>query len=184
MKDNQPTLAARIVSEPWMEKRPNAVEQNRGHGRIEKRTVRVLPVPEDAPLAGFPSARQMIMITRERTTLQGTSLGALEVAFAITDLSRQQASPRDLAQMVRGHWCIENGLHWVRDVTYGEDHSRVRTGSGPRVMASLRNLAISIHRLDGEKNMRHATRACCQNSRRAFALLAGRTTPKPQLACA
>lgn len=184
MKDNQPALAARIVSEPWMETRANAVEKNRGHGRIERRALRVRPVPADDRLAGFPSACQMIMITRERATLQGKPLGELEVAFAITSLSRQEASPRDLARLLRGHWRIENGLHYVRDVTYGEDQSRVRTGSGPRVMASLRNLAISIHRLHGEANIRHATRACCQNSHRAFARLCGHKAPQRQLACA
>jgi hypothetical protein len=117
----------------------------------------------------------MIMITRERCTLQGTAIGEPDLVFAITDLSRQQASPRDLAAMVRGHWCIENGLHYVRDVTYGEDDSRIRARSGPRVMASLRNLAIALHHLAGERNIASAARRCCQDSRRAFARLCGRT---------
>ena len=126
----------------------------------------------------------MMMVIRERSTLAGEAIGEPDVAFAISSLSRQQAKPRDLARMLRGHWCIENTLHYVRDVTYGEDGSRIRTGSGPRVMACLRNIAIGIHRLNGETNMRHATRACCQNSRRGFSLLCGRKPAPRQVASA
>lgn len=143
----------------------------------------MLPVPVESPVPGFPSARQMMAITRERFTLQRVPIGETEIAFAITSLTRQQARPRDLARMLRGHWRIENGLHYVRDVTYAEDHSRIRTGSGPRVMASLRNIAITIHRLHGEKNIASAIRRSCQNSRRAFALLCGKAR-RPQLDCA
>lgn len=184
MKDNQPSLAERIVDEPWMERRADTVEKDRAHGRIEKRSLRVRLVPADASLRGFPSARQMIMVIRERSTLQGEALGRPEIAFAITSLPRQEATPRELARMLRQHWHIENRLHYVRDVTYSEDLSRVRTGSGPRVMASLRNLAISIHRLRGETNIAHATRACCQNSARAFARICGSTPRSQQRACA
>lgn len=184
MKDNQPTLGERLIEYPWVDRRADHVENDRGHGRIEKRSLRVFQVPADAPLPGFPSARQMMMVIRKRSTLDGKAIGKADVVFAITSLSRQEAKPRDLARMLRGHWCIENGLHYVRDVTYGEDGSRVRTGSGPRVMASLRNIAIGIHRLNGETNMRHATRSCCQNSRRGFALLCGSKARKQKVACA
>ena len=144
-------------------------------GWIEKRSLRVRAVPADAPLPGFPSAKQMIMVVRERSTLKGQALGKPEIAFAITSLPRRKASPKKLARMLRGHWHIENRLHYVRDVTYREDLSRVRTGSGPRVMASLRNIAISVHRLRGETNIAHATRACCQKADRAFERLCGGT---------
>jgi hypothetical protein len=63
-----------------------------------------------------------------------------------------------MAAWVRGHWHIENKLHWVRDVTYQEDNSLVRTGNAPRVMASLRSLAISLLRLDGHSNIAAANR--------------------------
>lgn len=173
MKDNQPSVAERIVDQRWWSRRADHVEKDRGHGRTEKRSLRVCTVPADAPLPGFPSARQMITITRERFTLNGVLLGQPDVAFAITNLSRQEAGPRDLARMLRGHWCIENSLHYVRDVTYGEDGSRIRTGAGPRIMASFRNVAIAIHRLHGETNIASATRKCCRASRRAFARLCG-----------
>ena len=184
MKDNQPKLGERLIEYPWSDARADDVEHDRGHGRIEKRSLSVFQVPEDAPLPGFPSARQVMMVIRERSTLDGKSLGDADVAFAITSLSRQEAKPRDLARMLRGHWSIENCLHYVRDVTYGEDGSHVRTGSGPRVMASLRNIAIAIHRLNGQTNMRHATRSCCQNSRRGFTLLCGRKARERKVDCA
>ena len=67
--------------------------------------------------------------------------------------------PAHIGALVRGHWAIENGLHWRRDALYREDHSQVRKGNAPRVMASLRNIAISTLRLQGETNPAKATRA-------------------------
>ena len=64
--------------------------------------------------------------------------------YAVTSLALGTASPAQLAGWLRGHWRIENRLHWVRDVTFGDDASTVRTGSLPRVMASLRNLATAL----------------------------------------
>jgi hypothetical protein len=182
VKDNQPSLAHRIVVEPWLNCRASTVQQDRGHGRIEKRSLRVRAVAADNPLPGFPSAKQMFMIIRERSKLNGEPLGDPEIVYGITNGTRQELKARALSDAVRGHWAIENRLHYVRDVTYREDHSRVRTGAGPRVMASLRNIAIGIHRLYGEKNIAHATRACSQNSRRAFARLCGRKVKQDQAA--
>jgi hypothetical protein len=68
--------------------------------------------------------------------------------YAITDLRVHQAKPAQLATAIRGHWSIENKLHWVRDVTY-EDCSQIRTGIGPQVKAALRNAAINVLRLAG-----------------------------------
>jgi hypothetical protein len=70
-----------------------------------------------------------------------------EVVYLITSLSPEQASPERLLALNRGHWEIENRLHFVRDVTFGEDLSQIRKGAGPRMMATLRNLAISLLRL-------------------------------------
>ena len=72
--------------------------------------------------------------------------------------SVRDADPATLAAWVRGHWEIENRLHWVRDVTYQEDKSLVRTGNAPRVIASLRSLAISLLRLGGQANIAAANR--------------------------
>jgi Transposase DDE domain len=80
------------------------------------------------------------------------------IVYAITSLAHAQASPARLADLLRGHWSIENGLHWVREVTFAEDHSQLRTGSGPQVMASLRNLAIGTLCRVGPVNLAAALR--------------------------
>jgi predicted transposase YbfD/YdcC len=89
--------------------------------------------------------------------------------------SDRSADSATLASWVRGHWHIENKLHWVRspgvDVTYQEDKSRVRIGNAPRVMASLRNLAISILRLDGHANIAAANRHHARDPQRTLKLL-------------
>lgn len=72
-----------------------------------------------------------------------------ETVYGVTSLRPTQASPARLLALVRAHWTIENRLHWVRDVTFDEDRSQVRRGAGPQVMATLRNLAISLLRLAG-----------------------------------
>jgi predicted transposase YbfD/YdcC len=84
----------------------------------------------------------------ERTTREVKSgKTRQEVVYLITSLTAEQAGPDRLLALNRGHWEIENRLHWVRDVTFAEDHSQIRSGSGPQMMATLRNLAISLVRL-------------------------------------
>ena len=100
----------------------------------------------------FPLGARAIQIVRRR--LSGKKKWSRETAYAVTSLTAVQASPAELAAIIRGHWLIEDRLHWVRDLDYDEDRSQVRTASGPRVMASLRNLAITVLRLTG-----HAPRA-------------------------
>ena len=94
-----------------------------------------------------------------------------ETVYAITDLAPHQASPAELAAWIRGHWQIENALHWVRDVTFAEDLSQVRTGHAPQVMASLRNLVISLHRLAGATNIAKALRHHARDALRPLQLL-------------
>jgi hypothetical protein len=77
--------------------------------------------------------------------------------YAVTSLTAAQASPARLADWIRGHWGIE-ALHHIRDVTFAEDASQVRTGTAPRAMASLRNLAIGILRARGARNIAAALR--------------------------
>ena len=71
----------------------------------------------------------------------------------------------------RGHWGIENRVHWVRDVTFDEDRSQVRTGSAPQIMAALRNLTISVIRLAGETNIAAALRRHAVHPSRPLALI-------------
>jgi predicted transposase YbfD/YdcC len=80
------------------------------------------------------------------------------VVYVITSLPFQQARPTRLADLIRGHWMIENGLHWVRGVTFAEDASQLPTGTAPQVMAALRNLAIGVLSRAGPVNLAAALR--------------------------
>ncbi len=95
----------------------------------------------------------------------------------ITSLPAQKASPAQLNAWTRGHWTIENRRHWTRDVTFAEDGSQVRTGNAPRLMASLRNLAISLYRMAKTTNIAKATRHTARNAHRALKLARIRPSP-------
>lgn len=82
----------------------------------------------------------------------------VEVEYAVTSVPHGRADAHELLRWWRGHWGIENGLHWVRDVTFGEDQSRIRTGHAPEIFAALRNAAISVLRLQGVTNVAAALR--------------------------
>jgi predicted transposase YbfD/YdcC len=103
----------------------------------------------------WPSVEQVFRLTRERRLKKGTET---EVIFGITSLPRERAGAKDLLGLVREHWGIENGLHYVRDVTLGEDASRIRKGSAPQVMAALRNIVVFLFERFKHKNAATATR--------------------------
>ena len=103
----------------------------------------------------WPHLGQAFRIDRHVTDLDGGNPRD-EVAFGITDLTPEQADAATIGGLVRGHWGIETRLHWVRDVVYDEDRSQVRTKNGPRVMATLRNTAISLLRHVGVPNIQRA----------------------------
>jgi hypothetical protein len=105
----------------------------------------------------FPHAAQAIQIVRRRRPLNSKKWSS-ETVYAITSLTAIQAQPAGLAAIIRGHWLIEDRLHWIRDMDWDEDRSQVRTANGRRVMASLRNLAITILRLTGETSIAAALR--------------------------
>ena len=112
---------------------------DKAHGRLEKRTLRTTTVLTLAQK--WKGMKQGLEITRERT-IKGVT--TVEVVYGITSLSEQEADATRLLELTRGHWGIENGLHYVRDVTMGEDASRVRSGNAPQVMAAMRNLVIFV----------------------------------------
>jgi hypothetical protein len=143
------------------------VTVDRGHGRVERRTVRVAPAPKRVR---FPHAEQVLVADRHVSGLAGGS-GSTEVAYGVTSLNCQRADAARLGGLLRGQWSIENRLHWVRDVVFAEDHSRVRTASGPQVTASLRNLVIGLLRLAGHASIARALRWIARNPTRALALL-------------
>ena len=94
-----------------------------------------------------------------------------ETSYFITSLTAEQASARVLLGLLRGHWGIENRVHWVRDVTFDEDRCQVRTGSAPQVMAALRNTVIGLFRLRQEPNIAAALRSCAWHVERALDLV-------------
>ncbi len=135
VKRNQPGLHAELAALPWRQIPVAHDTREKGHGRAERRILKVTAVA--AGLA-FPHAAQAIQIVRRRRPLAGkrSKKWSTQTVYAITSLTVIQARPAELARIVRGHWAIEDRLHWVRDVVYDEDRSQVRTGNGPRVMAS------------------------------------------------
>ena len=90
---------------------------------------------------GWAGLRQGFELVRERTVKGKTSV---EVVHGITSLGPERADAARLLALVRGHWQIENGSHYRRDVALGEDQSRIRKGSAPPVMAALRNTVIHL----------------------------------------
>jgi hypothetical protein len=118
----------------------------------------------------FPHAAQVVVVYRERADLADFMVSA-ETSYYVTSLTSAKAGPEGLAGHVRGHWGIENRVHWVRDVTYDEDRSQLRTRSAPRALATLRNVAISLLRLAGATNVAQATRWVGRDPARALALV-------------
>ncbi|MET8949143.1 ISAs1 family transposase, partial [Streptomyces sp. NPDC004542] len=164
--DSTPTLHALVKDLPWKEVPLMDRTRATAHGRDEIRRLKAVTVPR----LPFPHAGQALQIVRRRRTVR-TGKVSLERIYAVTSLSAHQATAADLAERVRGHWAIENREHHIRDVTFGEDASRVRTGSAPRVMASLRNLAIGALRLAGRDNIAEGLRHHGRDMARPLATL-------------
>jgi predicted transposase YbfD/YdcC len=121
-----------------------STRRNKGHGRIEVRRIATTTWLNE--YLAWPQVGQVFRLERERRVKGKTTA---EVAYGITSLSRSEADAERLLDLTRAHWRIENGLHYVRDVTLGEDRCRVRKGSAPQVLASLRNVAVYLlNRMD------------------------------------
>jgi predicted transposase YbfD/YdcC len=116
VKANQPTLLARCAGLPWHRVPVLDRTRDRAHGRVELRTLKAVTVNG----FGFPHAAQVIQVSRKTRDLR-TRRWRTVVFYAITSLTFAQASPARLADLLRGHWAIENGLHYVRDVTFAEE---------------------------------------------------------------
>jgi predicted transposase YbfD/YdcC len=159
--DNQPTLFDRLNALAWADVPITARTEDRDRGRHEIRTIQVLDAPPDLH---FPHIKQVLLIERATTRKGKTTYQAM---LYITSLTAEQASPADLLAHVRGHWTVEV-THWLRDVTFNEDASQIRTGNAPRVMASLRNLAISLLKLHNTTNIAAALRHNARKDRRVL----------------
>ena len=144
-----------------------AAETSKGHGRVERRTITTTRWL-NGYLTDWPGVEQVFRLERERK-VKGKV--AVEVVYGITSLSSVAADAERLLGYTRGHWGIENGLHHVRDVTLGEDRCRVRRGRAPRVLASLRNVAVYLLRHADYPSVAAATRAMVARPELALALL-------------
>ncbi len=146
VKGNQPTLFGRLKRLPWKDVHAST-RSERTRGRRVTRTIKVVQVPDWIEFTGAAQVAQL-----RRTVTRGGKK-TVEVAYLVTSADVRAAPPQVLAAWVQSHWHIENRLHWVRDVTFGEDASRIRAGVAPRVMATLRSLVIGLLRLAGWTNI-------------------------------
>lgn len=121
-----------------------AQTKNKGHGRVEIRSIRV-----SCELKGYcdwPGLEQVFEIRRR---WQSKGQWHEDVRYGVTSLPATFAIPERLLKLKRGHWTIENRFHYVQDVTMGEDRSTVHADNGPKIMAALRNTALSLLRRAG-----------------------------------
>jgi len=175
LKGNQPTLCEGVqllFSQP-AGRVTAACQQNRHGNRHE---VRELVVSSELnEWAEWPFLGQVGQLTY---TCECRGKISRETSYLITSLSQEQASPQRLLRLIRGHWGIENRLHWVRDVDFDEDRSQVRCGSGPQVMAALRNCVIGVLRAKGVRNIAAARRTLAWHAEQAIALVTSRKRTK------
>jgi len=168
VKANQPTLYEGIAL-LFQELRPDLVtaRQRDYHGdRQELRQLRVSSALNE--WAGWPSLAQVGELIH---TWRRKGETHREVSYLITSLPREEAGPRRLLKLIRGHWGIENRLHWVRDVTFDEDRCQIRSGAAPQVMAALRTHVIGVLRQCRVSNLAAALRSLAGAPRRALALV-------------
>ncbi|MFG2632153.1 ISAs1 family transposase [Streptomyces sp. NPDC048473] len=142
LKANHPGLHQFVRDLPWRDVPPGHRSQDASRGRDEIRRLKAAAVNR----LPFPHVAQALQIVR-RTVRNGKT--TIDRAYALTSLDTLHKQAGQLAECVRRRWWIENKEHHVRDVTFGEDASRARTGTAPRAMAGLRNLALGVLRLDG-----------------------------------
>ena len=182
VKDNQPTLRADIEklfepdvslvkgfsSGPTDERRAQTV--NKGHGRIETRTLTVTSQLQET--SDWPYLAQVFRLERvARLTARGVT--RQETVYGLTSLSATQASPERLSQLVRTHWQIENGLHYRRDVTLQEDATRMKSWPAARVLALVNNLVLTLLVRTGYRSLPHACRHYDAHPDAAIQLLVG-----------
>ena len=146
------------------------------HDRRERRELWALADPEVNAYVGsagevgapWPHLQQVCLIRRERTLGRASTVAE---EYAITSLPPTRADAGRLLDLNRSYWGIENRLHWVRDVTFDEDRSAIRTGAAPQVVAGLRNLAIALLRRRHATNIAAALRTFAARPRQAVALV-------------
>jgi len=147
---------------------PEEKTLDKGHGRIEIRKIRSSEKLNN--YVEFPHVNQVFRIERTRIKMNTGEISNV-VEYGITSLKKEQTSNEELLEIIRGHWTIENRVHYVRDMAFDEDRSQVRKGNGPRVMAIIRNLVLSILRILGVRNITQCLRVNALDRSRIFSML-------------
>jgi predicted transposase YbfD/YdcC len=174
VKGNQPTLhneIAHLFAEQKASAYMRYAQQTDQHAdRTEVRQVWVSSElgPYLQQELNWAGAQQVLKVRRQ-VIQKGRTFQ--EERYALTSLSSKKASAPDLLRLVRGHWLIENRLHYVRDVTFGEDANQTRTKSAPQVLAALRNVVLNLLRAAGYANMAAALRQFAWQKDTALVLL-------------
>jgi predicted transposase YbfD/YdcC len=169
VKGNQPTLLDSVVKKvsPLLRNDPDHAVEERGHGRVTYWETWI----SDSSGIDFPHARQVACI-RRRVYTPGGSYLSKELAWIITSGEVERMVAADVHTHVRLHWGIENKSHYVRDTTWREDAQQIYVGSGPRVLATLRNLAAGLLRINGFTGIKKATEWIGRDRNRVLPLLA------------
>ncbi|MGH3930264.1 MAG: ISAs1 family transposase [Pseudonocardiaceae bacterium] len=186
VKQNQKGIFDRLNALDWNSVPISHTTIDKGHGRHEKRTIQVMDAPAGL---GFPHCAQAFLVERYTTRTvrkrrknsrkyKTVKVKTAIAVLGITSLSSREAAPDHLATYVRGHWAIENKIHWVRDVTFREDASQIKTAARPRIMATLRNLAIGLIRQAGHTKIAATIRKIHNDPGLLFTILGLRRCPE------
>jgi predicted transposase YbfD/YdcC len=181
VKQNHPQLWAAIAEcfddPPWLTSERAGCYRvhshtEKGHGRLETRTLESSWwVAEYArECLGWQSVQQVMRRTCRQVKLSTGELSEA-VTYGITSLGWQEADAAQLEKLWRGHWAIENRVHYVRDVSMGEDAGSIRTASAPQALAAMRNSLLSLMRVSGWDNMADALRHYGAHVHNAFSLV-------------
>ncbi len=167
VKGNQPGLQQAIYAKISADcgADPDHAVMDYGHGRIIRRSIWVT----GADGIDFPHAAQVLRIRRDTYRLDGTAL-AKEIVHGITSLDPGRGTPATLAGLTRGQWGIES-VHWLRDTAYAEDANTGYAGNGPQVMATLRNIGISLLHLAGITEINRTLQAISRDRNRVLSVL-------------
>ncbi|WP_327365854.1 ISAs1 family transposase [Streptomyces sp. NBC_01217] len=176
IKPNQPTAWAQLDGLDWHAVAIQHTASSKGHGRRESRSIKTLAIADNLGGIAFPHAKLALRVHRRRKETGRKE--TRETVYAVTSLDVHQAKPAELASHLRGHWTVE-AQHHIRDRTFAEDASTVHAGNAPRVMATLRNLAIGALKALGATNIAKTTRAIRDQPERALPILG--ITYKPDL---
>lgn len=175
IKQNQPTLywAAQLVfDDPPQPRRPGERCSGRtidkGHGRWERRTLITTTALND--YLRWPGVAQVLRRVCRRIH-ERTGQVETETTYGLTSLPPELAGPAQLEQIWRGHWTIENRLHYVRDETFHEDRCQAHTGAAPQALAALRNAILGLLRFHGWTNIAEATRRYAEQPQRLLRLI-------------